>query len=127
MRKPHVCTGVVTLAVCAGLLHSRERPLAPPDRVESRDLAGHADELGCAAFSADGSLVATGCYDKTVRVFDAGTGGLKVSFPFGDDGYNTPDKYGMRSRGLQRALAFSPDGTRLAAGGGDWIPARTLA
>jgi WD40 repeat protein len=126
MREPCFHLVVVSLVTLVAAAPGREAPLVPPERVESRDLAGHAGDLGCAAFSADGSLVATGCYDKTVRVFDAVTGILRASFPFGDEVDNSPDKYGMRSRGLQRALAFSPDGTRLAAGGGDWIPAATL-
>jgi WD40 repeat protein len=102
-------------------------PMAPPPQIDTLDLDGHADELGCAAFSPDGKLAATGCYDKSVRVFDTATGKLVATFPFGDDVDNAPDTFGVRSRGLQRALAFSPDGKKLAAGGGDWLPAATLA
>src|SRR5262245_66366380 len=73
-----------------------DSPFTELDRIDTLDLAGHKDELACAAFSADGKRVATGCFDKVVRVFDVTTGALVATFPFGDDVNNAPDDLGMR-------------------------------
>ncbi|HBI46250.1 MAG TPA: hypothetical protein DDY78_25860 [Planctomycetales bacterium] len=56
-----------------------------------------------AAFSQNGKLIAFGCADNSVRVFDAATGAERHKFA------------GLNDQMVQ--LAFSPDGRRLAAGG----------
>lgn len=105
-----------------------EVPLPDLKKVTPTALDGHGKEVGAAGFSRDGKLVATGCYDRAVRVFDAATGKATHSFPFGDPVDNSPDKFGIRTQGLQKAVAFSPDGTRLAAVGGSWLnPPAALA
>jgi WD40 repeat protein len=104
----------------------RDIPLPDLVRVSTIDLAGHTQEVGCAGFSRDGKLVATGCYDRKVRVFDVSTGKLLHTFPFGDDVDNKPDELGMRAQGLQNEVVFDPDGKRLAALGGDWLATGSL-
>jgi len=59
----------------------------------------------CAAYSPDGKLIATGDASAVVRVWDADSGKLLRNM----EGH----------RGAIQALAFSPDGHRLASGGRD--------
>ena len=57
------------------------------------------------AFSPDGTRIATGSVDKTVRLWDAATGQ-----PIGQP---------LRHDDAVISVAFSPDGTRIASGGQD--------
>jgi eukaryotic-like serine/threonine-protein kinase len=66
-------------------------------------LSGHGAEVTALAFSPDGTLLASGSLDKTVRLRDAATG--KVIHVLGG---RTKPIWGV---------GFSPDGTRLAACG----------
>jgi WD40 repeat protein len=70
-----------------------------------RTLAGHEDVVWDVQFSPDGSALATGSFDNTVRLWDASSGVQRLVL-----------------RGHEFVvgrLAFSPDGSKLASGAGD--------
>ena len=66
---------------------------------------GHSASVGAVAWSPDGTRIASGGYDDTVRVWNAADG-------------SHPYTYTGHSSGVL-AVAWSPDGTRIASGGLD--------
>ncbi len=65
-------------------------------------LRGHTSYVYPVAYSPDGRWIASGGWDSTIRLWDAATGELCATLPH---------------PGIVAALAFTPDGTRLASGG----------
>src|SRR5260221_10539173 len=53
-----------------------ERPL---DVRQLSTLEGHAREVWSVAFSPDGSILASGSVDRTIRLWDVATGGLRAT------------------------------------------------
>jgi len=77
------------------------------DGKELRQFGGseHREQVASLAFSPDGTTLATGSYDRAVRLWDASTGKL----------LHTVEGHQEKVE----ALAFSPDGKLLASGGWD--------
>src|SRR5277367_3642184 len=67
---------------------------------------GHKAEVTSVVFSPDGKRIASGSWDKTIRIWNAETGDL-ISAPF--EGHT--DRI--------TSVAFSPDGKRIASGSWD--------
>ncbi|OCL11800.1 hypothetical protein AOQ84DRAFT_373660 [Glonium stellatum] len=65
-------------------------------------LEGHEGEVCAISFSLDGKVVASGSWDTTVRLWDAGTGKAIASYE--------------SFEGSIRAIQFSPDGKMVASG-----------
>ncbi len=70
-------------------------------------LVGHTDTVRDAAWSPDGTKIATASIDNTARIWDAATGKELLRFTEHTDHINV--------------IAWSPDGTRLVTGGDDRI------
>ncbi len=68
-------------------------------------MRGHTRAVSSVAFSPDGARLATGSWDKTVKLWDAALGEEITTLPG-----HTPAVY---------SVAFSPDGARLATGSWD--------
>ncbi|MBX9584796.1 MAG: WD40 repeat domain-containing protein, partial [Gemmataceae bacterium] len=79
-----------------------------PEAEVAAVLKGHGDAVDAVAVSPDGSLIATGSFDKTVKLWDAATG--KEVRTFGGDKGHT---------GQVLSVAFAPKGDFLASGGAD--------
>jgi WD40 repeat protein len=67
-------------------------------------LAGHSDWVSSIAFSPDGYTLASGSFDKTIKLWDAQTGDLKRTLVGHDESVTL--------------VTFSPDGRTLASGSG---------
>ncbi|MEV7738866.1 NB-ARC domain-containing protein [Streptomyces sp. NPDC088921] len=76
-----------------------------PDSAQIRVLTGHTGLVSAVAISPDGTWLATGGDDRTVRIWDAATGQITATLTGHGSGVN--------------AVAISPDGTWLATGGDD--------
>jgi len=88
-------------AVVGGAIPRRPAPQRVPEPGTELLRVLHGSAVNAVAFSPDGTRLATCSWDRTARIWDAGTGTELARLP-----HNT----------VVNAVAFSPDGARLATG-----------
>ena len=79
-------------------------------------LTGHTDDVISVAFSPDGSALASGSWDETVRLWDAVTGQGFRQVRLWDAKTGQPKATLRRHTGYVYSVAFSPDGGTIASG-----------
>src|ERR1051325_1847142 len=80
------------------LMGARSAIAQPPELVVQ---TGHAGQVNSVVFSPDGKLLASGSWDKTIKLWEVASGTLLRSFEGHSD--------------RVAAVAFSPNGTMLAS------------
>ncbi|GAB2556320.1 WD40 repeat domain-containing serine/threonine protein kinase [Nocardia heshunensis] len=119
-RRSLLIGGVITVPVTAAVVAtavaqldsgggSSDGPAPSTSATLDTVLAGHGDVVQAVAFSPDGTQLASGSFDQSVRLWDVGT--------------RKPAGEALATGHAVHALAFSPDGTLLATAGGgkgDW-------
>jgi WD40 repeat protein len=82
-------------------------------------LRGHTNIVQSIAFSPDGSRLASGGSDRSIRLWDTDTGDLALTLS--QPGELIAGSRNLGIPGMVFAVAFSPDGALLASGGGDGV------
>src|SRR5579883_1588110 len=107
--------------VATGSMDKTIRLWDPATGKEKRRLTGHTADVMAVAFSPDGKTLASGGFDRTLRLWNSATGKQLKRIELDEAGnartFASSSKFRI-NRGFA-AVAFSPDGKTVAAGGRD--------
>src|SRR5437667_33168 len=113
MRPRRICP---TLVACLGMLWLALLPTssraARPDVLWMR--GGHYISVTAVAYATDGATVASGGYDRTIKLWRVADGMLLRTLT----GHQAPPSFYGKPAAI-RSLAFSPDGATLASAGNE--------
>ena len=105
MKRLLVCLLLVGVVGCGKSEQVAQQPSGESEQAKELTLKGHLGRVTSVSFSPDGKRIVSGCFDSTLKVWDAETGQELLTLKGHSD--------------WVRSVSFSPDGKRIVSGSDD--------